>query len=150
MITTTMSLFMTVFIVSIFHQSPEKEVPRWLKNFVLVFLAKITCFYSKKPRKEHFSRRNEIQERKFRGTCKNFYCYAQYRAEPSMAGTASLVQRCRSTHCTFWTWEKPERCKSGSESGTLRPMWLPSLWFQQECDDVEKRRRLEGTVWRAG
>ena len=54
MITTTMSLFMTVFIVSIFHQSPEKEVPRWLKNFVLVFLAKITCFTPRSQGKNNF------------------------------------------------------------------------------------------------
>ena len=41
---TTMSLFMTVYIVNIFYHNPHKKVPGWLKNYVLVFVARITCF----------------------------------------------------------------------------------------------------------
>ena len=44
---TALSLLMTVYIVNIFHHNPHKEVPRWLKKYVLNILAKVTCFTPK-------------------------------------------------------------------------------------------------------
>ena len=40
---TAMSLLDTIYIVNVFHHSPRKEEPNWLKKYILNDVAKITC-----------------------------------------------------------------------------------------------------------
>ena len=63
---TAMSLLTTIYIVSVFYHNPRKEVPNWLKKYILNGVAKTTCYTANENQEQNTPGHEAMQTRKGR------------------------------------------------------------------------------------
>ena len=61
-----MSLLTTIYIVNVFYHNPRKEVPNWLKKYILNGVAKTTCYTANENQEQNTPGHEAMQTRKGR------------------------------------------------------------------------------------